>query len=166
MPCHLSAGGGGQAQTDALGILGKTRFCLTGQPFLAREADVPGWLLPQGSVPCCACLHGCAWQLGSRAVLSLFAGLLGIGGGMIISPLLLAFDTHPRVAAATSTLMVLFSASSAALSFGFSHALNLQFALVFGLCCMVASLAGVLIVQRVVQRSGKVRPSCPALPVS
>lgn len=88
------------------------------------------------------------------------AGLLGIGGGMIIGPLLLAFDTHPRVAAATSTLMVLFSASSAALSFGFARALNLQFALVFGLCCMVASLAGVLLVSRIVQRSGKAR-ACP-----
>lgn len=34
------------------------------------------------------------------------AGLLGIGGGMIVNPLLLEFGTHPHVAAATSTLMV------------------------------------------------------------
>lgn len=33
-------------------------------------------------------------------------GLLGIGGGMIVNPLLLEFGTHPHVAAATSTLMV------------------------------------------------------------
>ena len=76
---------------------------------------------------------------------------------MIIGPLLLEFGTHPHVAAATSTSMVLFSASSAALSFGFARLLNLQFALSFGLSCMGASLAGVLLVSRIVERSGKVR---------
>ena len=49
------------------------------------------------------------------------AGLLGIGGGMIVNPLLLEFNIHPQAAAATSTLMVLFSSSSAALSFGFGQ---------------------------------------------
>ena len=75
---------------------------------------------------------------------------------MIVNPLLLEFNIHPQAAAATSTLMVLFSSSSAALSFGFGHQLNLHFALIFGLCCMGASLAGVLLVQRMVKRSGKV----------
>ena len=73
-----------------------------------------------------------------------------------MNPLLLDFGIHPQAAAVTSTLMVLFTSSSAALSFGFSHQLNLQFALVFGLCCMGASLVGVILVQRVVERSGKV----------
>ena len=75
---------------------------------------------------------------------------------MIVNPLLLELNIHPQAAAATSTLMVLFSSSSAALSFGFGHQLNLHFALIFGLCCMGASLAGVLLVQRMVKRSGKV----------
>ena len=86
----------------------------------------------------------------------LCAGLLGIGGGMIVNPLLLELNSHPQAAAATSTLMVLFSSSSAALSFGFGHQLNLHFALIFGLCCMGASFVGVLLVQRIVKRSGKV----------
>ena len=81
---------------------------------------------------------------------------MGISGASIVNPLLLDFGIHPQAAAATSTLMVLFTSSSAALSFGFSHQLNLQFALVFGLCCMGASLVGVILVQRVVERSGKV----------
>ena len=74
-----------------------------------------------------------------------------------MNPLLLEFGIHPQAAAATSTLMVLFTCSSAALSFGFGHQLNLQYALVFGLCCMGASLVGVILVQRIVKRSGKVR---------
>ncbi len=75
---------------------------------------------------------------------------------MIVNPLLLELNIHPQAAAATSTLMVLFSSSSAALSFGFGHQLNLHFALIFGLCCMGASFVGVLLVQRIVKRSGKV----------
>ena len=95
-----------------------------------------------------------------RASLHGIAGLLGISGASIINPLLLEFGVHPQAAAATSTLMVLFTSSSAALSFGFGHQLNLQFALTFGLCCMGASLAGVVLVQRVVKRSGKVLSCC------
>jgi uncharacterized membrane protein YfcA len=97
-------------------------------------------------------------------VYAFHAGLLGIGGGMIVNPLLLEFGIHPHVAAATSTLMVLFSSSSAALSFGFSRLLNMQFALVFGLCCLGASIVGVLVVSRIVKRSGKVSTCCGALP--
>ncbi|KAK9843827.1 hypothetical protein WJX81_007905 [Elliptochloris bilobata] len=83
------------------------------------------------------------------------AGLFGIGGGMIMGPLLLEFGLHPMVSAATSGLMVLFSSSIAAFSFGFDGLLNMQFALIFGLGCFAASLAGVLLVARVVKRSGK-----------
>ena len=49
---------------------------------------------------------------------------------MIMGPLLLEFGLHPMVSAATSGLMVLFSSSIAAFSFGFDHLLNTQFALV------------------------------------
>ncbi|KAK9808711.1 hypothetical protein WJX72_002354 [[Myrmecia] bisecta] len=83
------------------------------------------------------------------------AGLLGIGGGMIINPLLLQLGIHPQVSAATSTLMVLFSGSSAALSFGFDHALNLQYALIFGLGCFATSFVGVIVVARIIKKSGK-----------
>lgn len=85
------------------------------------------------------------------------AGLLGIGGGMVIAPLLLELGLHPVVAAATSTLMVLFSASTAALAFGFEGVLNVTYALIFGIGCFIASLLGVWIVGRIVRRSG--RPS-------
>lgn len=66
---------------------------------------------------------------------------------------------------ATRAAQVLFSSSSAALSFGFAHLLNAQFALVFGLCCMGASLLGVLIVSRIVERSGRVHSHLSPLPV-
>ena len=51
---------------------------------------------------------------------------------MIMGPLLLEFGLHPMVSAATSGLMVLFSSSIAAFSFGFDGLLNTQYALVRG----------------------------------
>lgn len=37
----------------------------------------------------------------------LLAGMFGIGGGIVIVPLLLTIGTHPAVASATSSAMVL-----------------------------------------------------------
>ena len=51
---------------------------------------------------------------------------------MVISPLLLELGVHPLVGAATSSLMVLFSASTAALAFAFDHSLNITYGLVYG----------------------------------
>lgn len=47
----------------------------------------------------------------------LVGGMLGLGGGMVIGPLLLQMKVHPQMAAATSTLIVLFSSSAALTAF-------------------------------------------------
>ena len=75
---------------------------------------------------------------------------------MIIGPLMLELGVHPLVSAATSSMMVLFSSSMGALAYAFDGALNLQFAFIFGAACCAASLVGVLVVARIVKRSGKV----------
>ena len=46
-----------------------------------------------------------------------FAGLFGIGGGMVTVPLLLAMGVHPAVATATSSCMTLFTSISATTAF-------------------------------------------------
>jgi hypothetical protein len=46
------------------------------------------------------------------------AGLLGIGGGLVLGPMLLEMNVPPRVAAATSSFMVLFTASCTSAQFG------------------------------------------------
>ena len=46
------------------------------------------------------------------AFIGVVAGLLGLGGGELMAPLLLVIGMHPQVASATSACMVLFSASS------------------------------------------------------
>lgn len=45
------------------------------------------------------------------------AGLLGIGGGLILGPLLLELGLHPMVSTATSNFLVLFTSSSTSIQF-------------------------------------------------
>ena len=83
------------------------------------------------------------------------AGMLGFGGGMILGPLMLEMSIHPLVTSATSSVMVLFSASAATFSFAVSGRLNYQYALVYGALCAVASILGVAIISTSVRRSGR-----------
>lgn len=86
---------------------------------------------------------------------SCIAGLLGIGGGMILGPLLLGLGVHPLVTASTSAVLVLFSSSTATFAFAMDGRLNVQFALVYGVLCAFASLTGVTVVGMIVRRSGR-----------
>lgn len=83
------------------------------------------------------------------------AGMLGFGGGMILNPLMLEMGINPLVSSATSSVMVLFSASTATFSFAVSGGLNYQYALVYGGVCAVASIFGVAVVSTSVRRSGR-----------
>ena len=98
-------------------------------------------------------------QLVKCVVIVLFggmvAGMLGFGGGMILGPLMLEMGIHPLVSSATSSVMVLFSASTATFSFAVADKLNYQYAFVYGGLCAVASIFGVAIISTSVRRSGK-----------
>ncbi|KAF2303620.1 hypothetical protein GH714_020192 [Hevea brasiliensis] len=92
-------------------------------------------------------------------IMALLAGILGgvfgIGGGMLISPLLLHVGIPPEVTAATCSFMVFFSSTMSSfqyLLFGMEHT---DTALIFAAICFVASLLGLLVVQRTIQEYGR-----------
>merc|ERR1719273_2279252 len=58
----------------------------------------------------------------------LFAGLFGIGGGIVKGPLMLEMGTLPQVASATSATMILFTSSAATASYLLFNSLNLGYA--------------------------------------
>ncbi|GLC45260.1 hypothetical protein PLESTB_000719300 [Pleodorina starrii] len=91
----------------------------------------------------------------------LTGGLLGLGGGMVMGPLLLQIGVHPQVTAASSGAMVLFSSSAALIQFALLHRLNAAYAAVFGAASLAAGLAGTQAVARAIKRSG--RPSLVVL---
>lgn len=82
-------------------------------------------------------------------------GLFGIGGGMLISPLLLHVGILPEVTAATCAFMVFFSSSMSAFQYLLLGMEHTSIALNFAVICFVASLLGVVVIQRVIQKYGR-----------
>eukprot|EP00533_Pseudo-nitzschia_delicatissima_P001096 CAMPEP_0116093764 /NCGR_PEP_ID=MMETSP0327-20121206/8771_1 /TAXON_ID=44447 /ORGANISM="Pseudo-nitzschia delicatissima, Strain B596" /LENGTH=519 /DNA_ID=CAMNT_0003585321 /DNA_START=13 /DNA_END=1575 /DNA_ORIENTATION=+ len=66
--------------------------------------------------PCICCLAG------------FFAGMFGIGGGIVKGPLMLAMDVHPGVASASSACMIFFTSFTATTSFFVFGLLDPQYA--------------------------------------
>ncbi|KAL1205368.1 Sulfite exporter TauE/SafE family protein 5 [Cardamine amara subsp. amara] len=92
-------------------------------------------------------------------VMSFLAGLLGgifgIGGGMLISPLLLQAGIPPQITAATTSFMVFFSATMSAVQYLLLGMQNTNTAYMFSLICFFASLLGLVLVQKAVAQFGR-----------
>lgn len=80
------------------------------------------------------------------------SGMLGLGGGVIISPLMLDIGVSPQSTAASSSLMVLFTSSSTTLQFFLGDMLDVQYAsIMFGIS-MLSSLTGITIVGGLIKK--------------
>ncbi|KAM1384769.1 hypothetical protein EV1_036535 [Malus domestica] len=91
--------------------------------------------------------------------MALLAGILGcvfgIGGGMLISPLLLQVGVAPEVTAATCSFMVFFSSSMSAFQYLLLGMEQADTALIFAIVCFVASLLGLVVLQRAIKVYGR-----------
>ncbi|XP_058771672.1 sulfite exporter TauE/SafE family protein 5-like [Vicia villosa] len=94
----------------------------------------------------------------------ILGGVFGIGGGMLISPLLLQVGIAPEVTAATCSFMVFFSSTMSALQYLLLGMEHVETALILAIMCFFASLIGLLVVQKVIGKYG--RPSIIVFSVS
>uniref|UniRef100_A0A1D1YRE7 UPF0721 transmembrane protein MJ0441 n=1 Tax=Anthurium amnicola TaxID=1678845 RepID=A0A1D1YRE7_9ARAE len=85
----------------------------------------------------------------------MLGGLFGIGGGLLINPFLLQVGLPPQVTAATSCFMVLFASSMSAFQYLMLGMKGTRQALILAVGCSVASLAGIIIIQRAVEKYGR-----------
>jgi uncharacterized membrane protein YfcA len=83
------------------------------------------------------------------------AGMLGIGGGLILGPLLLELGIDPLVSTATSNFMVLFTSSSTSIQFIIAGMMNFDYGLICTVCSTVGSFIGTLAIQRLVHKTGR-----------
>ena len=72
----------------------------------------------------------------------LFAGMFGVGGGIVKGPLMLAMGVHPKVSSASSACMILFTSFSATTSFVVFGLLDMEYGLICMILGFVATLAG------------------------
>ncbi|OMJ84901.1 hypothetical protein SteCoe_13884 [Stentor coeruleus] len=80
------------------------------------------------------------------------SGMLGLGGGVIISPLLLDIGVPPEATAASSSLIVLFTSSSTSLQFFLGNMLDIEYAAVMFVISMLASLTGITFISRLIKK--------------
>ncbi|KAI8106385.1 hypothetical protein M9435_000929 [Picochlorum sp. BPE23] len=85
-------------------------------------------------------------------VLGVISGTVGLGGGVMISPLLLELHVHPQTAAATSTFITLFASTTATVAFGLDDRLNLQYMALYAPLCLVGGFLGVFILTGLIKK--------------
>ncbi|KAL9186729.1 hypothetical protein ACHAXT_005967 [Thalassiosira profunda] len=71
-----------------------------------------------------------------------FAGMFGVGGGIVKGPLMLAMGVHPKVSSASSACMILFTAFTATTSFVVFGLMDMEYAAVCMTLGFVATLVG------------------------
>ena len=85
----------------------------------------------------------------------LLASLLGIGGGMVIGPLLLEIGLNPVVSNATTACMTLFTASAATLQYLVTNQDSFDYFLWYLVITFFAGLIGRKFIQGYLKRTGK-----------
>ena len=83
----------------------------------------------------------------------IFAGMFGIGGGVIKGPLMLAMGIHPAVASATSACMILFTSFTATSTFCVYGLMVRDYAIAGGILGFVATYVGQSVVSRMMATS-------------
>jgi uncharacterized membrane protein YfcA len=81
------------------------------------------------------------------------AGLLGIGGGLILGPLLLELGLHPVVSTATSNFLVLFTSSSTSIQFILLGMMNLDYGIACTIASTIGSFVGTVMIQKILQKT-------------
>jgi uncharacterized membrane protein YfcA len=82
----------------------------------------------------------------------LFAGIFGIGGGMICVPLLLTYGVHPMVATATSSVMIFFTSFMSVSSYAVFDLILWDYAAV----CLVVGFFPTLLGQTLMRKARKI----------
>lgn len=85
------------------------------------------------------------------------AGLLGIGGGMILGPIFVALDFQPQVGTATTGFMILFTALGGTVKYLTIGKLSIFHLLWFGGLGICGGQTGQRVVKKIIQKTG--RPS-------
>lgn len=87
-----------------------------------------------------------------------FAGLVGIGGGLVFSPFMLWMGLDSAIAVATSSTCVIFTSSSTTIQYLLTDRIIMSLTIVYGLCSTLASCLGTKLAH-LLQEKYHARPS-------
>lgn len=83
------------------------------------------------------------------------AGLIGIGGGMVVGPILLELGFNPQVSSALTATNVLMSSSTVGMLVLISGAAPIDEALFFAFICFLGALFGKNFLGKLIKKLGK-----------
>jgi hypothetical protein len=89
------------------------------------------------------------------SVAGLFAGLFGIGGGIVKSPLMLEMGVHPAVVSATCATMILFTSITATTSFMVYGEVDYDYGVAFLVVGFLSTIVGQLVMQALMKKSNR-----------
>ena len=96
------------------------------------------------------------WQYSATvAVGAVAAGMLGVGGGMVLGPIFNELDFLPQVSSATSTIMVLFMSSANVGQFIVFGMLDVPYALFYGCTGVLGAIVGTKGAKALLDRTGR-----------
>jgi uncharacterized membrane protein YfcA len=81
--------------------------------------------------------------------------MLGVGGGIIIAPLMLELNINPKVATSTSNFLLMFSSSAATILFILSGQLIYDYAITYSILCSLSSMIGSIYITDYIKRTNK-----------
>ncbi len=87
-------------------------------------------------------------------IAGIVAGLIGIGGGMVLGPLMLVMGIHPRVSSATTATMIVLTSSSVAIMFVTSGLVPWEYAVFFFCVCFCGAFIGKKYIDGYVKKTG------------
>lgn len=82
----------------------------------------------------------------TATITGVLAGLVGVGGGLILSPFFLLTGMEPSAAVGTSATCVLFTSSSTTIQYVFTDRIIMPLALAYGAVTLIASYTGTSLV--------------------
>lgn len=85
-------------------------------------------------------------------VTGVLSGMLGLGGGSIMGPILLMLNVRPEVTAATAPLMVFFTSSISLTLYSAAGNLDEEYAVVLMAIALVGAVIGIFVIQKIVKR--------------
>ena len=83
------------------------------------------------------------------------AGVIGIGGGVVLGPILLDLGIHPVVGTVTTNMLVLITSSSTTFQFILFKMLNIEYGIVCIIFSAFGSYCGTFLVNTYVKKTGK-----------
>ncbi|PRP76052.1 hypothetical protein PROFUN_01768 [Planoprotostelium fungivorum] len=85
----------------------------------------------------------------------ILAGLVGIGGGMVSSPILLEIGVHPQIVVATSTFLIIFTSSTTTIQYLLFQKLPWDYSIAYGVMTFFANILGNLFIDYLVKKYKK-----------